>query len=345
MQRPFVNITSKGNMEELLNELHRNMDKFLAFGQVVGIILNGGLAREYADHLSEIDLIIFLTNEQYLEYRTAKTPVPIGITMIDGYLYDIKIENYDNALTRQLSMVALWDLSYAKIVYDPEHKLADLIKNKLSHPIATSQAGGLLFDAWWNFRLAGDIWIHRNDVGQGHYVLNNAIKPLISALFIANHEYIPHDKWLVHMSKTLAWKPDNWDYKLTEALSTGKFDLSSLIVRQEAIAELWSAIDYRLREQGGLEISFMQKYFYETLRFLIEKGKMSIADWEQVSNMDMLNSQPFHDVTHIDDGIIFFDVDRFIAIQPNDMYSWFYEVVDSVRADVASEELRGKNGQ
>ncbi|HBN96461.1 MAG TPA: hypothetical protein DDZ66_09170 [Firmicutes bacterium] len=59
-------------------------------------------------------------------YKAKKTPIPQGIAMINGYLYDIKIDNFDEALSRKYSMVALWDLSYAKVVYDPEN-------NKTTH--------------------------------------------------------------------------------------------------------------------------------------------------------------------------------------------------------------------
>lgn len=117
--------------------------------------------------------------------------------MIDGYLYDIKLVNYQEELKRQLDFVEQWDLSYAKILFDPKGKMADYINKKISPPVDISSASGLLWSAYWSYKLAGDIWIHRQDILQGHYVFNSAIKPLISALFIANKEYIPHDKWLV----------------------------------------------------------------------------------------------------------------------------------------------------
>lgn len=333
-KRPFVNIDGENIIEELLNELNKNMDRFLAFKDIAGIMLDGGLSRGYADFLSEIDIVIFLPQEQFIEYKKAKTPLPIGIAKINGYLYDIKIENFDDVLNRNYDMTALWDLSYAKIIYDPENKLSEFISNKLSQQIDISHAEGLMFDAWWNYRLAGDIWINRNDIIQGHFVLNNALKPLISALFIANEEYIPHDKWLVHMSKSLEWKPDKWDEALIKIFSTGDFDLQSLITRQYAISELWSAIDKKLKEKIDLKVSFMQKYFYETFKFLVEKEKISIEEWEKTSSIDMLNTQPFYDVTYIKDGTIFVDIDKLISLKPEDMYSWFYEVADAVRANV-----------
>lgn len=334
MNRPFVNIDSENNIEELLNELNKNMDKILAFDDIIGVMLDGGLSRGYADHLSEIDIVIFLPQEQFLKYKKTKTPVPLGITKINGYLYDIKIENYDDVSSRDFDMVALWDLSYAKVIYDPDNKVSEFIKQKLSQPINISQAEGLMFDAWWNYRLAGDIWINRNDIMQGHFVLNNSIKPLISALFIANEEYIPHDKWLVHMSKTLECKPDNWDDILIKIFSTGNFDLQSLITRQQAISELWSIINKKLTEKFDLKVSFMQKYFFETFKVLIEKEKISIEEWEKISSIDILNSQPFHDVTYITDGTIFVDINKLILLKPEDMYNWFYEVADMVRTQM-----------
>lgn len=125
MARPFVRLSTENHLEELLAVLRRHLGRFLAFGEVVGILLSGGLARGYADHLSEIDLIIFVTSEQYARFKREKTPIPLGITKIEGYLYDIKLEDYSAALAREYSMDALWDLSYAQILYDPQGQLAN----------------------------------------------------------------------------------------------------------------------------------------------------------------------------------------------------------------------------
>ncbi|HEX2946500.1 MAG TPA: hypothetical protein VHT96_11155 [Clostridia bacterium] len=331
MSRPFVNLESENIVDKLLSELNKSLDKILYFKGIVGVILDGGLSRGYADHLSEIDIVIYLTQDQFLKYKKAKTPIPLGITKINGYLYDIKIESYEEVLNRSFDMVALWDLSYAKIIYDPYNNISDLIRQKLAQPVSIAQAEGLMFNAWWNYRLAGDIWINRMDVAQGHFVLNNAIKPLISALFILNGEYIPHDKWLIHMSRTLEWKPDNWDDVLEKILSTGSFNLQSLVERQQAIDELWTCLDNKLTENTDLRVSFMQKYFYETFKLLIENKKMSIEEWEKISSVDILNNQPFHDVITISEGTIFADIDKLVNLRLEDMYDWFYEVADTVR--------------
>lgn len=334
MSRPYVKLDSENIVEKLLSELKKNMSRILSFDEIIGVMLDGGLSRGYGDHLSEIDVVIYLNKEQFLNYKKNKTPVPLGITKIDGYLYDIKIENYEDVLKRDFDMVALWDMSYGKVIYDPNNKLTELIKEKLSKPINRSQAEGLMFNAWWSYRLAGDIWINRNDITQGHFVLNNAIKPLISALFIANDEYIPHDKWIIHMSRTLDWKPGNWDDILVNIFSTGNFDLQSLISRQEIIHKLWTIIDIKLKEKIDLSVHYMQKYFFDTLELLIEKEKITIEEWEKISGFDILNTQPFHDIIYIKDETIYVDKNKIVSLGPEDMYEWFYEVLDGVRTQM-----------
>ena len=101
---------------------------------------------------------------------------------------------------------------------------------------------------------------------QGHYVYNNAIKPLVSALFIVNREYIPHDKWLIHMSRSLAWKPDSWEKDLQGALNTGDFSAQSLQERQMCIDRLWNGMNDRLGEMTGTDdrLNFVRKAGYES---------------------------------------------------------------------------------
>ena len=230
--------------------------------------------------------------------------------MIDGYLYDIKSVNYQEELKRQLDFVEQWDLSYAKILFDPKGKMADYINKKISPPVDISSASGLLWSAYWSYKLAGDIWIHRQDILQGHYVFNSAIKPLISALFIANKEYIPHDKWLVHMSRSLLWKPDDWDALLLGAMNTGDFSLQSLINRQQCMEKLWNEINKKLCVMSN---------FYNQLDFV------------QKSNYELLNYEPFHSLFQRVGDRIIFNKSRLLSLKPDDMYIWMYQIANEVR--------------
>ena len=333
MNRPYVNLSSENTIQKMLDALYKSLDKFIALDGVVGVTLNGGLSRGYGDYLSEIDITIFLHEKQFNEYKNGKYPFALFITVIDGFLYDIKTVSYEQEIVREYENVTLWDLSYAKILYDPKDKIADLIKQKLSKTVDISKTSDLLWSAFGWYKLAGDIWIHRQDGVQGHYVLNNAITPLLSTLFTVNNEYIPHEKWLVHMSKSLTWKPDDWEARLMGAMSTGDFSIISLKERQSIFEGLWIDINSKVCELTGFhtELNFTQKHSYETLIKLLEKSEYTISEWEAVSSLESLNYEPMHKIfKRVGDKIVL-DKNSFLSIKPEDMYVWMYEIANETR--------------
>jgi len=336
MKRPYVNLDSKNTVQEMIDALNNSLDMFTALDGVVGITLNGGLSRGYGDYLSEIDVVIYLHEQQFMEYKNGLYPFALGITMIDGYLYDIKTVIFEQELESDYDSIALWDLSYAKIIYDPQLKIAGFIKQKLSKPINISHAGGLLWSAYWSYKLAGDIWIHRNDTIQGHFTFNNAINPLISALFIANNEYIPHEKWLVHMSKSLLWTPENWNERLKGAMSTGDYSVQSLKDRQNYIDCLWREINHKLCDISEFysKLDFVQKESYETLNRLVKKSEYTLAEWEAVSNLDSLNYEPIHTIFKRTGDTIMINKEALLSLKPEDMYIWMYEIANAVKKNM-----------
>lgn len=331
--RPTVRITKDNCLNELMNALNKNMNRIKEFENIAGIMLDGGMSRGYADYLSEIDVVIFLHDIAFKSYNAKKTPISLGITMIDGYLYDVKTVNYEEELERDYDSTALWDLSYAKIIYDNNGELKTLFEKKLERESEVCQAEGLMFDAWWNYRLAGDIWIHMEDPLQGHYCLNNAVKPLISSLFLANKEYIPHDKWLIHMSRTLEWKPDNYDELLPLILVTGDMSLESLYKRQQSIESLWNSIDIHICKMINFDngLKLMQKGLYQTLKKIVNEGEFTIEEWNKFSSLSQLNYEPFFSIAEIKDGKVIINKDKMNTISEKEMYYWFFDILKTVR--------------
>lgn len=336
MGRPYVKINAKNQIKELSNHLEGIFPKLKSLSGVIGITLNGGLSRGFADHLSEIDLSIYLDSVSYQEWQEKKSPIPLGIVKFDDVLYDIKIIDFDTENGRIYNHVELWDLSYAKILFDPQGKVAELHNDKLSRKPNISEAEGLLFGAWWNFRLAGDIWISRGDILQGHFMFNESVTLLIKALFIANGEYIPHEKWLIHMSRSLDWRPKDWETRLGDAMGTGDLSLNSLVCRQSCIESLWSEIDNYIKDKyyPGFPLHIMQKSFYDLLKFLVEKETIPVEEWKQKGSIAMLHEDPFHKVIEIHDDKIVFDKGKLLALKPEDIYSWHDEVLRGVISDL-----------
>lgn len=334
-RRPYVSIQNESCLNELMNALNKNMNRIKEFDNIAGIMLNGGMSRGYADYLSEIDVVIFLHDNAFKSYKEKKTPIALGITMLDEYLYDVKIVNYEEELKLEYDSIALWDLSYAKILHDNHGELKHLFEEKLKKQSEVSQAEGLMFNAWWNYRLAGDIWIHREDALQGHYCLNNAVKPLLSSLFVANREYIPHDKWLIHMSRTLEWKPYNYEEVLIEILNTGDMSLESLYNRQQSMESLWNAIDIHLCKMIDFNkgLKLMHKSGYENLKILMDRGEFTIEEWNKFSSISALNYEPLFSIAELREGKVIINKDKMNEIGEKDMYSWFLDIVKVIRQD------------
>jgi hypothetical protein len=341
MTRPYVQIGAPNHLAALRRHLDGVIPRLSVMEGVVGLTLNGGLSRGYADQLSEIDVTIFLTPESFQRWETDRTPITVGICMLDGQLYDIKYVNYDTERERDWEPVAVWDASYAEILYDPQGLIRQLLTCKLAHRPEPLEAGGLLMSCWWYYELAGTIWIRRGDVMQGQHLFNQAITPLVQALFVANCEYIPHEKWLLHLSRSLEWKPVDWESRLAAALSTGDMSIASLQARQKAIRELWEEIDAHIlaSETQGLPVHLMQKGVYDHLMLLARQGSMTLQEWQAQTGGGVPNGDPFHPLIMVTQGRITLDQDAFLRLGPAEMYAWHYAVLQAVRAKVA----RGAN--
>ncbi len=338
MTRPYVNLKSKNIIDEMLQVLNNNLERFIKLEGVIGVTLNGGLSRGYADDLSEIDLVIYLDKDHYEKWNRGKSPIALGIVKQDGYLYDIKLAEYEKEKEKQWDSVSLWDLSYAKILYDPSGKIKELMDDKLTAP-KTAQAEGLMFGAWWYFKLAGDIWIKRGDILQGHFIMNKAVIPLIEALFIANGEYIPHEKWIIHMSRSLKWKPESWEDKLACCLSAGDLTVESLVNRQRTIEGIWNEIDQYLinSEDRELNLNFSQKGCYEQVKYLLDKGRVTVETWEARYGLSALNYEPLYSFTNINDGWVIADKEKLRAIKPENMYYWMFDIIKHVSEEIDKE--------
>jgi hypothetical protein len=334
MTRPSVQISSENQLGSLRQHLDTMLPHFGSFQGVVGVTLNGGLSRGYADHLSEIDVTFYLTSEAFDSWRNSKAPIALGITMLDGQLYDIKHVSYIGELDRDWEDVALWDASYAEILYDPDGHLSKLFAQKLGDGPDFRVAEGLMMNCWWHFQLAGDIWIHRGDILQGHHMFNQSINPLVQALFVANREYIPHEKWLLHLSRSLDWKPADWESRLGAAMSTGDLTIESLRARQAVIGKLWGEIDRCIIEQFAphLPVHVMQKSTYEHLKLLADAGRMILEEWQAQTGNDFPNWDPFYPIIRLEQGRIILDREALLEIGPDEMYSWHYDVLLAVKS-------------
>ena len=147
---PRVQIDAENQIGTFRQHLERMWPRFMAYPNIVGLTLNGGLSRGHADQLSEIDVTFYLTPQGYESWQRGRSPIALGITVLDGILYDIKHLDYAAEKGRDWDDVALWDTSYAEILYDPVGLLGELFADKLDDGPDPNRAEGLLMDCWWH---------------------------------------------------------------------------------------------------------------------------------------------------------------------------------------------------
>ncbi|WP_416841537.1 hypothetical protein [Haloferax sp. DFSO52] len=332
--RPRPAIDHPNDLQRLREHLESTRQQFESHPDVVGVTLNGGLSRGYGDELSEIDLTLYLTADGYETWTSGRAAVPTGITVVDGQLYDIEIVQMDTFESEPWSDTEQWDRSYAEILYDPEGRLATAFDEHLDSPPGLDRAEGLLFDCWWHFRLTTACWIRRGDAVQAHHVLDNAIDPLVESLFAVNGEYLPHEKWLVNLSRSLDWRPDDWGTRLQSAVATGDGSMEAVFERRAAIASLWDDIDRFARDQSGDEIPvrWMQRTFYRALSHLVETERIPHETWDATYGNRLLSMEPFASVVSVEDEMVTLDTTALDALTAEDLYEWHYQVVEAVRA-------------
>ena len=279
MKRPEVKIKSKNTVSDLLDHLQKLLPTIEEYEGLLGVTLNGGLSRGYADHLSEIDITLFLESNIYKK-RTSKNQSALpqakrpydtvyNIYELDGFLYDIKYVDLAEEQQREWEQVTLWDASYAEILYDPKNMIRQLYESKLGTIPDIKIAKNNLFACWWYSHLAGNIWIHRGDIPQGHLMLTEAVKSVLQVLFIVNNEYIPHEKWIVHMSRSLHWLPKNWDKRISQAMTAINENSDYLKRRQTVITDIYLEVEQYFKENYKPHAfpSMKSKNKYLTSRF------------------------------------------------------------------------------
>ena len=77
-------------------------------------------------------------------------------------------------------------LRYYFIVGGMPEAVAVFKETKLNNNLDIQNVSGIMFETWCYYRLAGDIWIYREDPLQGHLLLTEAIKGEFSIMELSS---------------------------------------------------------------------------------------------------------------------------------------------------------------
>jgi hypothetical protein len=285
MSRPRPTVHSPNNHTAFFYQAQLFADRFAAHEGVVGVLLTGGVARGYADHFSEIDLAVYLTRSAFETWtQGGLSPYAEGDSCLDGWHVDFDYLCYEDELGAEWDHVKRWDRSYAVVLDDPQGGMQDMLGRKavLSNEEKQSLTSRhlILFGEYY-CHLVVPSWVHRGDLLAAHHCLNTALDSLIRAVFLANDELIPFDKWTLNLSYTLAWTPSDWERRVEQALLVCEVSPADVERRCMLIRDLLTECREKLVGPSHKGLGVIEAQKLEILRVAREKGAMAASEFDR----------------------------------------------------------------
>jgi hypothetical protein len=201
--------------EKLLQGTQQYIDELKKFPEVVGILITGGLARGFTDKFSDIDIEFFLHKDDFDRWeRKSPTELKRKLYNTDVEIEFLNFENYSDTNNdgSNWTMENRWDKSHAKIVYDPNGKIRNLLQAKVTFredELKNSIKRAHTYAHWFG-NMVSESWLERGDILSACSSINIALENFVDFLFLANGEFIPHKKWKFFYVKELGSLPTNF---------------------------------------------------------------------------------------------------------------------------------------
>jgi hypothetical protein len=285
MTRPRPTISSPNEYDAYFRQAQQFADRFAACGGVVGVLLTGGVARGYADHFSELDLAVYLTRSHFDDWiRRGLAPFPEGDSWLDGWHVDFDYFCYEDEIEAAWEHTKCWDRSYAVVLYDPQELMREMLARKAILTEEEKQrltSHHLILYGEYFCNLVVPSWLYRGDPLAAHHCLNVALDSLIRAVFLANDELIPFDKWTLNLTYTLPWTPRDWRERVEQMLMVREGSQVEVERRCALIRDLFAECREKLvgPKTEGLDIIEARKL--EILRLVRGREAVPAAKFDQ----------------------------------------------------------------
>lgn len=240
---------------------------------VAGIVLLGGLTRNFADNFSDLDITVFLTRKDE-RLRKQIRKISSDEEKLSSLDVDLLIHCLSDFRKWKLSEVEKWDYSKAKIVFDPKGEISEMLARKLRVPESSwlkQIAERAEYIKWYCCPPRDDVstiaesWIGRGDMMSAQYCLNYAVDLILQILFAINREFLPAQKWRLFYSYSLNWVPADFRGTIEEALIVRDLSTRDFDRRMKAIRRLWREIAPKVEQETGLTLNSLSKHYVKTI--------------------------------------------------------------------------------
>jgi hypothetical protein len=293
---------------------------------VVGVLLVGGVARGHADRFSELDLAVYLRQADFARWTVeGAAPFPEGDSNIDGQHVDLEYCCYEEEREREWDLSKRWDRSYALLLYDPHDLMEGMLAQKCRLTEAEKQCLAtkhLITYGDYFCRIAVPSWLYRGDVLAAHHCLNLALDSLVKAVFLANDELVPFEKWALNFSYSLAWRPPKWREKVEQALLVREVTQEEVERRRALLCDLFAQCKERLGLAGAEGLDAIEVRKLKMLRYVRERRTMPAKEFDERFGLRQAIQSPLFQVlgreTRSGEAWFVFDEARFAEYAQRD---------------------------
>jgi predicted nucleotidyltransferase len=239
--------------------------------EVAGIVFHNALTRDFADEFSDLDIMVFLSKKNT---RLRRHIYEMGIEeeRRSGNSVDLEVHFLDEFKGQKWNEAEKWDLSRAKIVYDPQGETNRVFNQKLrvhkgfwlKRIVICSE-----YLKWYccppgrDAAAMAEVWIKRGDLISAHYCLNYGVDLLVRVIFALNKEFLPAPKWRIFYSHKLEWLPEGYQKLVEETIKIKNPSSGEVNRRLKAIRRIWSLVLPKIEEETQLTPRLISKIYVE----------------------------------------------------------------------------------
>jgi predicted nucleotidyltransferase len=219
---------------------------------VVGIVFLGAIVRGYFDHAADIDIAIF-------KRQDSEISITQQFYEVEGVDVQVWLSDYEQELTNSWDMAKRWTYSQANIVYDTEHKISQLLKEKV--PLRPEEKrwlmiSGLTLSEWYGNRLT-NVWIKRGNLVSAHQMIDQGLRYFFEMLFGLNNALVADMKWQYYCVEQLAQLPTNFRKRVQETMQVHAVTREELKRRREVFMGMWREMQPRIEAEVHMSFDDM----------------------------------------------------------------------------------------
>ncbi len=245
----------------------------VSYRKVMGIVYSGALVRGFADKYSDVDITVFLSENDEVLRKELNDKVE-DIHKRVGTDIDFVVYVFSDFSRRKWNETDRWDFSNADIVYDPTGQMRKFINEKLRVK-ESFWLKRIVIAAqhlrWYCCPLKGEMgtmaetWISRGNLASAHNCVTYGLDTIFAIVFALNKEFLPPVKWRIFDSYRLKWQPERYCESIEEILTIRSLSESDFSRRVFALRALWQRILPKIIKETGLDAESMSKLYVDKI--------------------------------------------------------------------------------